>query len=114
VSPGCLIWLTSNHAHSLNPLSPGLSIWSLGFGRFSGVFPQAKLSFRILECVFPQLELASQSWWRLLGEEASRVINLIVLHLEYCRGLGLFDIEYRRVEHLEDVPNGKVGERLVG
>lgn len=104
----------SNHTHIPDPLSPSFPIWSLGFSGRTGVFSQAEFSLCIIECVFPQLKLACQFWQRLWGEEASGIIDLIMLHLESCRDFGKFKVEYRGIQRLEDMPDGKVGERSVG
>jgi len=103
----------SNHPHIPNPLSPGFPIWPLAFGTCPCVFSEAELSFCVIERVFPQLELTTQSWWRLPRKEASGTIDLIVLQLEPCWGFGQVEVKYCRVKHMEDVANGEVGERPV-
>lgn len=88
-------------------------IWPLAFGTCPCVFSEAELSFCVIERVFPQLELTTQSWWRLPRKEASGTIDLIVLQLEPCWGFGQVEVKYCRVKHMEDVANGEVGERPV-
>src|SRR5258708_11643571 len=83
----------SNHPHIPNPLSPSFPIWPLGFGTCPGVCSHAELSFCVIECVFPQLELTTQSRWRLLREEASGIVDLIVFQFEHCWGFGYVEVK---------------------
>jgi len=107
------IWISSNHAHVPNPLSPIFPIWSLGLGAGSGVFSQAEVPLCVVKRIFPQLELATQSWRRLRWKEAIDVVDIIVLHLESRKGFGWFDVEDRGIEHMEYMPNGNVRGRSV-